>query len=92
MEVTLFKIIDICQSNHIEATFIRELQQNGLIEITVIEDQEFVQEEQVAQIEKYHNWHYSLELNVQGIEIVQHLIHKIEILQHELKNLKQMRG
>lgn len=88
MEATLFKIIDICQSNNIEITFIKELQQNGLIEITVIESQEFVYEDQVAQIQKYHNWYEDLELNIQGIEIVQHLLQKIENLQQQIKTLK----
>lgn len=89
MEATLFKIVDICRSNNIEITFIKELQQSGLIDITVIESQEFVPEEQIAQIERYHNWYYNLELNVQGIEVVQHLLQKIEFLQHEIKLLKQ---
>lgn len=90
MEATLFKIIDICQSNHIEAHFIDQLRENGLIEIVIIESQEFVQEEQIAQIEKYSKWYYDLELNIQGIEIVQHLLGKIESLQKELHSLKKI--
>lgn len=90
MEATLFNIIDICQSNNIEINFIKELHQNGLIEITVVENQQFVQDYEIAQIEKYHNWHYALEINIQGIEVVQRLLQKIEYLQHEVKNLKQM--
>lgn len=88
METTLFKIVDICKSNNIEITFIKELQQNGLIEITVIESQEFVHEDQIAQIQRYQNWYYDLELNIQGIEIVQHLLHKIESLKQQIQTLK----
>lgn len=90
MEATLFKIIDICRSNNIEIAFIKELHQNGLIEITVIESQEFVHEDQVAQIQKYQNWYYDLELNIQGIEIVQQLLHKIESLKSQIQTLKRL--
>ncbi|ERJ60741.1 MULTISPECIES: chaperone modulator CbpM [Sphingobacterium] len=90
MEATLFKIVDICRSNNIEIAFIKELHQNGLIEITVIESQEFVHEDQVAQIQKYQNWYYDLELNIQGIEIVQQLLHKIESLKSQIQTLKRL--
>lgn len=90
MEATLFKIIDICQSNNIDTTFIKQLHENGLIEIIIIESQEFVQEDQLAHIEKYSKWYYDLELNMQGIEIVQQLLGKIEILQTEIRRLKRL--
>ncbi|MVZ63343.1 chaperone modulator CbpM [Sphingobacterium humi] len=89
MEKTLFKVIDICRSGRIEHTFIQELHQNGLIEIIIQEEQEFIEEEQIPQIERFSNWHYELELNVQGIEVVQHLIDRIEKLQEEIKVLNR---
>ena len=89
MEKTLFKVTDICRSGRIEHTFIQELHQNGLIEIIIQEEQEFIEEEQIPQIERFSNWHYELELNVQGIEVVQHLIDRIEKLQEEIKVLNR---
>jgi len=88
MEKTLFKVIDICRSNKIERTFIQELHQNGLIEIIIEEETEFIEEEQIPKIERFSNWHYELELNVQGIEVVQNLIDRIEKLQREVRFLK----
>lgn len=88
MEKTLFRVIDICKTNNIERTFIQELHNNGLIEIIIQEDQEFLEEEQVLHVERFSTWHYELELNVQGIEVVNNLIDKIEELQRELRLLK----
>lgn len=88
MEKTLFKVIDICHSNNIEQRFIQELHSNGLIEIIYQEEQEFLEEEQVYILERYSTWHYELELNVQGIDVVQHLIDRIESLQTEIKRLR----
>lgn len=88
MEKTLFRVIDICRTNNIEQAFIQELHNNGLIEIIVQEEQEYLEEEQVLHVERYSTWHYELELNVQGIEVVHNLIEKIEDLQRELRYLR----
>ncbi|MGJ1203936.1 chaperone modulator CbpM [Sphingobacterium lactis] len=88
MEKTLFRVIDICRTNNIEQAFIQELHSNGLIEIIVQEEQEYLEEEQVLHVERYSTWHYELELNVQGIEVVHNLIEKIEDLQRELRYLR----
>ncbi|GGE07443.1 MULTISPECIES: chaperone modulator CbpM [Sphingobacterium] len=88
MEKTLFRVIDICKTNNIERTFVQELHKSGLIEIIVQEEQEYLEEEQVVYVERFSTWHYELELNIQGIEVVNHLIDKIEELQRELRTLK----
>ena len=88
MEKTLFRVIDICKTNNIEYTFVHELHSNGLIQIIVKEEQEYLEEEQVYHVERFSTWHYELDLNVQGIEVVSNLIDKIEELQRELKALK----
>jgi hypothetical protein len=88
MEKTLFRVIDICRTNNIERTFVHELHNNGLIEIIVQEEQEFLEEEQVYHVERFSTWHYELDLNVQGIEVVSNLIDKIDELQRELRSLK----
>jgi len=89
MEKTLFKVIDICKSKNIESSFISELHQNGLIEITIIEEQEFMEESDLVHLEKFSAWYYDLEINMEGIEVVNHLLQKIEDLQNEIKALKQ---
>ncbi|GAA4132933.1 chaperone modulator CbpM [Sphingobacterium lactis] len=88
MEKTLFRVIDICRSNNIEQTFIQELHSNGLIEIIYQEEQAFIEEDQVLIVERFSTWHYELEINVQGIEVVQQLLERIEALQSEIKALK----
>ncbi|MEI5984552.1 MULTISPECIES: chaperone modulator CbpM [Sphingobacterium] len=91
MEKTLFKVIDICRSNNIEQDFIQELHNNGLIEIIYQEEQEYIEEEQIIVLERFSTWHYELEINVQGIEVVQNLIDRIESLQQEIREIKSGR-
>ena len=88
MERTLFKIVDICRVHRLEETFIYELYHNDLIEIIPQDEQDCIDEEQLPLIEKFSNWHYDLELNMQGIEVVSRLLERIEQLQQEVRALK----
>ena len=88
MEKILFKVIDICKSKNIESSFITALHQNGLIEITIIEKEEFMGETDLVQLERFAAWYYDLELNMEGIEVVNHLLQKIADLQDEIRLLK----
>ena len=88
MEMTLYKLRDICDSKRIDSTFIQNLHHNNLITITIIETEEFINESDLANLERYSNWYYELELNLQGIEIVSELLSKISLLQEEIRVLK----
>ena len=88
MERTLIKIIDICQSHKIETKFIRDLSENGLIEIVVQEEEEFIDEEELQPLEQFATWYYELDLNLQGIEVAHRLLRRIEALQQEIRQLR----
>ena len=88
MERTLIRIIDVCQSHKIERQFIRNLSSTGLIEVVVQDEEEFVKEEELKALEQFATWHYDLEINLQGIEVAKHLLHKIEQLQDEIRLLR----
>ncbi len=88
MERTWIKIYDVCHSHQIEMQFVRELSSSGLIELITEEEIEFIDEEQLILLEQFANWHYELELNIQGIEVARHLLAKIEHLQRELSRLQ----
>jgi len=88
MERTLIKILDICQSHQIELQFVRNLSKSGLIEVISQDEEEFVKEDELKSLEQFATWHYELEINLQGIEVAQHLLYKIEKLQEEIKQLR----
>lgn len=88
MERTLIRIIDVCQSHKIELQFIRNLSRNGLIEVVIQNEEEFVKEEELKALEQFATWHYDLEINLQGIEVAHQLLHKIEQLQEEIRLLR----
>jgi hypothetical protein len=79
---------EFCASHNIEISFIRSLQENGLIEITLVEDGGFIPASQLQQLEKIIRLYYELDINLEGIETITHLLQRILTMQDEITLLK----
>lgn len=77
-----------CVSHHIELSFIHSLQQSGLIDITIIEEDAFVHTVQLERLEKIVRLFYDLDINIEGIETITHLLQRINTMQQEVTALK----
>ena len=84
----LIAINDVCINHNIEISFISSLQQNGLIEITTIKETGFIVAEQLQQLEKFIRLYYELNINLEGIDTITHLLQRIKFLQDEIITLK----
>ena len=79
---------EFCASHNIEITFINSLQEAGLIEITTINEAEYIHESQLNELEKIVRLYYELDINLEGIETVTHLLQRINDMQNEIMLLK----
>ena len=79
---------EFCNNHNIEISFISSLQQTGLIEITTIEDTGFIDADQIEQLEKFICLYYELDINLEGIETITHLLQRIKALQDEIIALR----
>jgi chaperone modulatory protein CbpM len=86
--VNLIAVNEFCVNHHIEVSFISSLQQTGLIEITTMDETEFIDAEQLQQLEKFTRFYYDLDINLEGIETITHLLQKINAMQHEIITLR----
>ena len=84
----LIAVNEFCVHHNIGIAFINLLQQNGLIEISIIESQFFVKKEQLPQLEKFVHFYYDLDINLEGIETINYLLKRIENQQNEIVELK----
>jgi len=84
----LIAVDEFCASHNIEISFISSLEQNGLIEIVTIQETGFIDTEQVQQLEKYIRFYYELDINLEGIETITHLLRRIDLMQDEIIMLK----
>ncbi len=84
----LIAVDKFCAFHNIEISFIRSLQQNGLIEITTIEESNFIDAEQLQQLERIVRFYYELDINLEGIETITHLLQRLSMVQEENKALR----
>jgi len=84
----LIAVNEFCVNHDIEIAFITLLQQNGLIETSIIESKCFVEKEQLPQLEKFVRFYYDLDINLEGIETISYLLQRIENMQNEIVVLK----
>ena len=88
----LVAIDEFCTKHNIEVSFISSLQETGLIEITMIDDAGFIQLEELQEIEKFIRFYYELDINIEGIETISHLLHRVNELQEEIVALRNKVG
>lgn len=79
---------DFCVYHNIEYSFIHSLEDSGLITITSVEKATYIPADEVQKLEKFIRLHYDLDINIEGIETINHLLEKIEEMQHELLLLR----
>ena len=88
MSKELFAITTYCSLHGIDHAFITSLSEEGLINITIENNDEFIEEEQLPDLEIYTRWHHDMGINTEGIDAIRHLVHKVRNLQTELNSLK----
>lgn len=79
---------DFCVYHHVEYTFIDSLEEAGLVELTVINEQKFISHEQLQHIERMTRLHHDLEINIAGIASIMDMLQRMEQMQTELRQLR----
>lgn len=88
MSTEMISITSYCLKHDIEGAFIDSLENGGLIEIVWVNNERFIPYSVLPQLERYIRWHYELDINPEGIETIQYLLYKIDLLRQEAADLK----
>ena len=84
----LILIEQLCIHHNIEFSFINTLQEFGLIEVIIIEDNKYLANEKIKDVEKMMRLHFELDINMEGIDAISNLLQQIDNLQKELISAK----
>ena len=85
---TLISTDDFCTWHQVEYTFISSLHEAGLVEITIIDQGEYIPQTQLQRLEKMVRLHHELDINIAGIEAITHLLDRMQAMQDEMRALK----
>lgn len=88
MDTELIIITEYCTYNQAEPEFIFGLQEVGLIDLLERDNQFYIYSSQLRELERYTRWHYELSVNVEGIDVIQNLMNRIEEMEKEIVHLK----
>ena len=60
----------LCSHYNIEISFVDDLNKMGLIQINIIEQNQYIHQDQIANLEKIIRLHNELNVNLEGIDVV----------------------
>ncbi len=80
---------DFCTHYHISFSFLSGLEEAGLIRTVIIEEQSYLQEDDLGEVEKLVRLHTDLEINIEGIEAITHMLQRMKEMREEMRMLQQ---
>jgi hypothetical protein len=87
-EKRLIPANEFCTQHQLEINFIYLLREYGLVEIVSEEGSDFLVGDKLEELERIIRLHYELQLNMEGIDVVLHLLEQLQASQKEVKDLK----
>ena len=79
---------ELCMHHNIEIDFIQSLHDHGLIELTTIEEHILIPITKLAEVEKMIRIYYDLDVNIEGIDVIWHLLKRLEEADDKICKLK----
>ena len=80
----LISIQQFCIHYKVPESFISSLFDYELIEITISNNQQYIQTTQIKNIEKFIRFHYDMDINLEGLDAVSNLLEQVESLKEEI--------
>lgn len=84
----LISLTEFCRYNQVEISFVGQLEAQGLIDITTLEQVLYVQADQLPRLEKFVRLHQELAIHPDDLDIVSDLLDRVESLQQELTRVR----
>lgn len=88
MEKKLISIREVCTHHHLDDSFFRSLEESAIVDFVMVETERYIQIEELPKIEKIIRLHDDLGVNMEGIEVIKHLLDRTEQLQQTIRELR----
>lgn len=89
METRYIKITEFCENEKIETSFLLELNREGLLHLKKQEEVEYIDQNDLPQIEMFARWHYELGVNLEGIDAMRHMLERMKKMQRQIQILEK---
>ena len=89
METDLIIVKEYCQKSHVDPSFIVSLEEDGLIDVQVVDGERGLLVSQLRDLERFVRWHEDLSVNIDGIGVIHELMGRIHQMQQEINQLRR---
>jgi hypothetical protein len=79
---------EFCMHYHVEMSFLNSLQEYELLETFTEKEESYIPAEKLNELEKIIRLHYELNVNLEGIDVILHLLKSLEDEQAETIRLR----
>lgn len=86
--VDMIVLDEFCASHQVEISFIRSLEEYGLLEAIIVNETLCVPGNELSKLEQIVRLHRELNINPEGIDAISILLKRIENMQNEITELR----
>lgn len=76
------------EKSKIDGEFIHKLHEYGLIKVEKKENESFILEEDIAEIEKLFRLHRDLDINYEGLDVIRQMLNRMQEMEKKLHQLR----
>jgi chaperone modulatory protein CbpM len=80
-------VSEFCVHHNVQMSFIHSLQEYGMIRTILVEEEVFLPISEMERLEKIVRLHFELDINLEGIETITHLLERMNAMQQEIVRL-----
>jgi chaperone modulatory protein CbpM len=88
METEIIALDEFCSSHQIEISFIQSLEEHGLVQTIIVDQSMCVHANDLPKLERIVRLYQELNINPEDLDVIDHLLKRIEAMQHEISDLK----
>jgi len=88
METEIIVLNEFCSSHQVEISFIQSLEEHGLIETVIVDQSVCIYGNELPKLERIVRLHRELNINPEGIDVINELLKRMDDMHHEIIDLK----
>jgi chaperone modulatory protein CbpM len=88
MKKAMILLTEYCVQCQVEQEFVYALHREGLIEIVTESEKSYIRDEQLGELEHFRRLYYDLNINIEGIDAMHHLLNKVKVMREEINQLR----
>ncbi|MDC8001739.1 chaperone modulator CbpM [Aequorivita todarodis] len=78
-----------CAQTHIEDSFVKQLHEYGLISFEEKQNDVFIDEKDISEIERMFRLHHELGINFEGLDVIKQMLKRMQKMEREMDLLQK---